>query len=154
MWNQHFYNFPPSLWSEVQLTYIFVFSIIFWILRIIGIGLHSRDFHTLKCSHSAMSGFSQNYIFSALFQSFVSQLNCSTMKSNWQEEPTIIWRHTLLEWRFDNHPIPPKLDSLCLTLFWLPLHRGILSLTKDCCQIKILISGDLTKHCVFDTLKC
>ena len=62
----------------------------------------------------------------------------------------------LVEQRFDNHPnlfkcLPPKVDSLCLILFWLPLHRGILSLTKlqDGCQIKILISGELTKHCVF-----
>ena len=54
VWNQHFYNFPPSLWSEVQLTYIFVFSIIFWFLKVIGIGLHSRDFQTLKCCHSAL----------------------------------------------------------------------------------------------------
>ena len=55
VWNQHFYNFPPSLWSEVQLTYIFVLSIIFWFFRAIGIGLHSRDFQTLKCCHSAVA---------------------------------------------------------------------------------------------------
>ena len=63
----------PSLWSEVQLTYIFVFSIIFWIFRAIGIGLHSRDFYTLKCSHSAMSQYSQCHNIPNISMSHYSQ---------------------------------------------------------------------------------
>ena len=56
VWNQHFFNFTTSLWSEVQLTYIFVFTIFLGNFRAIGIGLHSRDSHTLKCFHSAVQG--------------------------------------------------------------------------------------------------
>ena len=53
VWNQHFFNFMPSLWSEVQLTYILIMTVYFGIFRAIDIGLHSRDFHTAQSAHSA-----------------------------------------------------------------------------------------------------
>ena len=42
------------LWSEVQLTYIFIMTIFLGIFRPIGIGLHSRVLHTPQSAHSAM----------------------------------------------------------------------------------------------------
>ena len=44
----------PSLWSEVQSTYILIITIFLGIFRAIDIGLHSRDFHTAQSAHSAM----------------------------------------------------------------------------------------------------
>ena len=44
------------LWSEVQLTYIFIMTIFLGIFRPIGIGLHSRVLHTPQSAHSAMVG--------------------------------------------------------------------------------------------------
>ena len=45
----------PSLWSEVQLTYILIKTVFLGIFRAIDIGLHSRDFHTAQSAHSAVS---------------------------------------------------------------------------------------------------
>ena len=42
------------LWSEVQLTYIFIMTIFLGIFRPIGIGLHSRVLHTPQSAHSAL----------------------------------------------------------------------------------------------------
>ena len=43
----------PSLWSEVQLTYVLIMTVFLGIFRAIDIGLHSRDFHTAQSAHSA-----------------------------------------------------------------------------------------------------
>ena len=48
VWNQNFLNIITSLWSEVQLTYIFVIATCLVIFRAVGIWVHSRDFHTQK----------------------------------------------------------------------------------------------------------
>ena len=45
----------PSLWSEVQLTYILIMTVCLGIFRAIDIGLHSRDFHTAQSAHSALT---------------------------------------------------------------------------------------------------
>ena len=42
VWN-HFFHFTTSLWSEVQLTRIFVIPIFLGIFRAIDIWLHSKD---------------------------------------------------------------------------------------------------------------
>ena len=47
----------PSLWSEVQLTYILIMTVCLGIFRAIDIGLHSRDFHTAQSAHSALVDF-------------------------------------------------------------------------------------------------
>ena len=44
----------PSLWSEVQLTYILIMIVFLGIFRAIDIGIHSRDFHTAQSAHSAL----------------------------------------------------------------------------------------------------
>ena len=44
----------PSLWSEVQLTYVLIVTVFLGIFRAIDIGLHSRDLHTAQSAHSAM----------------------------------------------------------------------------------------------------
>ena len=44
----------PSLWSEVQLTYVLIMTVFLGIFRAIDIGLHSRDLHTAQSAHSAM----------------------------------------------------------------------------------------------------
>ena len=44
----------PSLWSEVQLTYVFIMTVFQGIFRAIDIGLHSRDLHTAQSAHSAV----------------------------------------------------------------------------------------------------
>ena len=44
----------PSLWSEVQLTYVLIMTVFLGIFRAIDIGLHSRDFHTAQSAHSAV----------------------------------------------------------------------------------------------------
>ena len=44
----------PSLWSEVQLTYILIMTVCLGIFRAIDIGLHSRDLHTVQSAHSAL----------------------------------------------------------------------------------------------------
>ena len=54
VWNQHFLNFMPSLWSEVQLTYVLIMTVFLGIFRAIDIGLHSRDLHTAQSAHSAL----------------------------------------------------------------------------------------------------
>ena len=41
-----FFNFMPSLCSEVHLTYILIMAVFSGIFRAIDIELHSRDFHT------------------------------------------------------------------------------------------------------------
>ena len=44
----------PSLWSEVQLTYVLIMTVFLGIFRAIDIGLHSRDLHTAQSAHSAV----------------------------------------------------------------------------------------------------
>ena len=44
----------PSLWSEVQLTYVLIMTVFLGIFRAIDIGLHSRDLHTAQSAHSAL----------------------------------------------------------------------------------------------------
>ena len=52
----------PSLWSEVQLTYVLIMTVFLGIFRAIDIGLHSRDLHTAQSAHSAVlaNGLSYN----------------------------------------------------------------------------------------------
>ena len=45
----------PSLWSEVQLTYVLIMTVFLGIFRAIDIGLHSRDFHTAQSAHCALA---------------------------------------------------------------------------------------------------
>ena len=45
----------PSLWSEVQLTYVLIMTVFLGIFRAIDIGLHSRDLHTAQSAHSALA---------------------------------------------------------------------------------------------------
>ena len=47
----------PSLWSEVQLTYVLIMTVFLGIFRAIDIGLHSRDLHTAQSAHSALVQF-------------------------------------------------------------------------------------------------
>ena len=79
VWNQHFLNFMPSLWSEVQLTYVLIMTVFLGIFRAIDIGLHSRDLHTAQSAHSAMFYILQCMIFNFVQRHLVvsfSYLQC------------------------------------------------------------------------------
>ena len=52
----------PSLWSEVQLTYILIMTVCLGIFRAIDIGLHSRDFHTAQSAHCAVGGITEGCV--------------------------------------------------------------------------------------------